>query len=135
MKNSLKRIKISDKIYIIKGSNSKLQVSINGKTKVFSRKQITDYEKGAEKTYPKIDEELGNFQGDKVCKVSEIIGIVSDIFTKKGQYVKKGDLLLSISAMKVENEIISPISGKVVKVYIRKNQKVDEGQKLISIKR
>ena len=60
-------------------------------------------------------------------------GIVSEIFIKEGDSVKKGDKLLVLSAMKMENEIISESEGKIKKILVGVNQKVKEEDILISL--
>ena len=135
MKNLSINIKVAKKKITLTKDNSKLQVSINGKTKAFSKEELNNYRKSAERTYPKVQDDIDSIEVNRVCICSDIVGVISDIFVEKGQYVKKDDLLLSISAMKVENEISSLITGKVSMIYIKKNQKVEEKHKLILIKK
>lgn len=62
---------------------------------------------------------------------SPIAGIVSEIFVKEGDKVKGGDKILLLSAMKMENEIVSEQEGKVKEVKVKKNQQVGSGAILI----
>lgn len=48
-------------------------------------------------------------------------GKVTQIPVKKGDEVKKGDLVLVIEAMKMENHIYAPVDGKVKKVLAKKD--------------
>jgi len=59
-------------------------------------------------------------------------GIVSDIKVKEGQTVQKGDTLLVIEAMKMENPIRSPRGGIVSKIHVSKDQEVPSGAVLVS---
>ncbi len=59
-------------------------------------------------------------------------GIVSEIKVKEGQTVQKGDTLLVIEAMKMENPIRSPRSGIVSKIHVSKDQEVPSGAVLVS---
>lgn len=59
-------------------------------------------------------------------------GIVSEIKIKEGQTVEKGDTLLVIEAMKMENPIRSPRSGIVSKIHVSKDQEVSSGAVLVS---
>lgn len=47
-------------------------------------------------------------------------GTVVEVKINKGDSIKEGDLLLLIEAMKMENEINSPVSGTVLKVAVIK---------------
>ncbi|MFH1657044.1 MAG: acetyl-CoA carboxylase biotin carboxyl carrier protein subunit [bacterium] len=62
---------------------------------------------------------------------SPIAGIVSEIFVEVGSSLKKGDKILLLSAMKMENEIVSERDGKVKEIKITKNQQVKGGEVLI----
>jgi biotin carboxyl carrier protein len=53
-----------------------------------------------------------------------IAGIISEIFVKEGELIKKNKKLVLLSAMKMENEIVSDFQGKVKKVLVKKGQKV-----------
>ena len=61
-------------------------------------------------------------------------GLVTNIYISEGQQVNKGDVIMSIEAMKMENSIISPCNG-VVKVLSKKiGDVVSNGQLLVEIK-
>lgn len=60
-----------------------------------------------------------------------IAGIISEIFVKEGEFVKKDQKVLTLSAMKMENEIVSECSGKVKEILVKKDQEVKEGDILI----
>lgn len=60
-------------------------------------------------------------------------GVVLDIKVSAGQTVKKGDCVVILEAMKMENEIFAPVDGKVASVVASKGQNVDSGATLITI--
>ena len=60
-------------------------------------------------------------------------GVVLDIKVAVGQTVKKGDCVIILEAMKMENEIFAPVDGKVESVVASKGQNVDAGATLITI--
>ncbi|MGN1344357.1 MAG: biotin/lipoyl-containing protein [Traorella sp.] len=66
--------------------------------------------------------------------VAPIQGNVIDVKVKVGDKVKKGDVLLLIEAMKLENEVNSPCDGEVAEVIVSKGQQVTTKQLLIKIK-
>lgn len=69
----------------------------------------------------------------KVEILAPISGIVSEIFKKEGDFVKKGEKILSLLAMKMENEIYAEREGKIQKIFVKKNQSVKKGEKLLEI--
>jgi len=58
-------------------------------------------------------------------------GLILDVVVSEGDEVKKGDKLLVLEAMKMENIIKSPGDGKIKSISVSKGQSVDSGQKLI----
>ncbi len=55
---------------------------------------------------------------------SPIQGQVTNIKVKVGDKVQKGDVLLIIEAMKLENEVVSPFEGQVSEILVTKGQNV-----------
>jgi biotin carboxyl carrier protein len=62
-------------------------------------------------------------------------GKVIDVLVEPGAEVKTGEALLILEAMKMQNEITSPVDGKVVKVYVRQNDVVNKDDLFIEIAR
>ncbi len=60
-----------------------------------------------------------------------IAGVISEIFVKEGDFVKREQKIFFLSTMKMENEIISDFDGKAKEVLVKKNQEVKEGETLI----
>ena len=61
-------------------------------------------------------------------------GKVLDILIEKGQAVAKGDGLLILEAMKMENVIKSPIDGEVKAIKVKNGEPVEKNQILIQFK-
>ena len=59
-------------------------------------------------------------------------GTILDVKVSNGQAVKKGDLLMILEAMKMENEIMAPCDGTVTSV-IAKGTSVQSGTSLCTI--
>lgn len=59
-------------------------------------------------------------------------GMVLDIIVKDGSTVNKGDSLLVLEAMKMENILKSPGEGLVKNIKIKKGDKVEKNQILIT---
>ena len=65
--------------------------------------------------------------------VSPIQGQVTNIKVKPGDKVQKGDVLLIVEAMKLENEVVSPFEGQVVEVLVTKGQNVKAKDVIVTI--
>lgn len=52
-------------------------------------------------------------------------GTILDVKVQNGQRIKKGDLLVILEAMKMENEIYAPCDGTVTSVNVRKGDSVE----------
>ena len=60
-------------------------------------------------------------------------GNILDVKVTAGQSVKKGDVLVILEAMKMENEIQAPCDGKVTGVNVRKGDTVETQALLCTI--
>lgn len=60
-------------------------------------------------------------------------GNILDVKVTAGQSVKKGDVLVILEAMKMENEIQAPCDGKVTGVNVRKGDTVEPQALLCTI--
>ena len=58
-------------------------------------------------------------------------GLVLSIMVRVGDSVKKGQGLMVLEAMKMENIIKSPSDGIVKSIYIKKSDAVEKNQVLI----
>jgi biotin carboxyl carrier protein len=66
--------------------------------------------------------------------LSFIPGTVLDILVRKGQSVKKGDDLVILDAMKMQNIIKCNIDGTIKKTFVNKGDKVSKGTVLLELK-
>lgn len=64
---------------------------------------------------------------------SPLPGVILDVFVREGDMVKKGQKLLMLEAMKMENNIDSDKDGKVVSVKVQRGDSIMEGDILITI--
>jgi acetyl/propionyl-CoA carboxylase alpha subunit len=63
--------------------------------------------------------------------VSPMPGKVIKINVKEGNEVKKGDVLMVVEAMKMENNITAPRAGKVDKIQVKAGDMVDGSKELV----
>lgn len=60
-------------------------------------------------------------------------GLVLDVKVEVGQRVRAGDVLCILEAMKMENEVASPIDGEVTAIHQKKGQAVMGGDPLVTV--
>lgn len=71
-------------------------------------------------------------QAAEVIK-SPMPGKILNILVSEGQTVKKGDTLLILEAMKMENALKAPVDGVVKKIAVTKGTSVEKNQLLIEL--
>ena len=65
--------------------------------------------------------------------LSFIPGTVLNIFIEKGQLVKKGEVLMILDAMKMQNKLKCIMDGKVKSISVNKGDKVSKGTVLLEL--
>ena len=71
--------------------------------------------------------------GEGTPLLSPIQGTVLKINVSEGSTVKKGDVLLVIEAMKLENDIVAPKDGVIKGIKVSKGQNVNSKDQLLII--
>jgi len=71
-------------------------------------------------------------EGEQVT--SPMPGTILDVKVKVGDSVKKGQVLMVLEAMKMENEIMAGTDGQVTSVAVSKGASVGTGDMLLTIK-
>jgi biotin carboxyl carrier protein len=61
-------------------------------------------------------------------------GKIIDVLVREGTTVLRGEPVVILEAMKMQNEIISPVNGMVVKVMAKPNTNVMKDDILVEIK-
>jgi len=72
--------------------------------------------------------------GDGRKVESPIQGAVVAVKVEVGKSVKKGDVLIVVEAMKLENDVVSPFDGVVSEVLVKKGDSVTSKQPVVVIK-
>ena len=76
---------------------------------------------------------MDNLNARKVNEIkAPMPGLVLDIRIAEGDVVKKGDPILVLEAMKMENILKSPTDGTVKKINVKKGIAVEKNQVLIN---
>ncbi len=61
-------------------------------------------------------------------------GNILSVSVKAGDAVKKGQIVMILEAMKMENEILSPVDGTVANVFVQQGATVNSDDALCSIR-
>lgn len=93
------------------------------------------YKIAIEDQFDQLLKQLGmdNLAAAKVQQIkAPMPGLVLNVLVREGDEVRKGDSLLVLEAMKMENMIKSPTDGIIKKIVIKKGDKVEKNEILIS---
>lgn len=108
----------------INNDNKTVELSVNGTKYVV---QLSD-------SYDQLVEQMGltvvTAQKVQIIK-APMPGLVLDIQIEVGKSVEKGETLLILEAMKMENALQAPGEGIVKTIEVKKGQAVEKGQVLI----
>jgi len=66
---------------------------------------------------------------------SPLPGLIVDVKVNAGEKVKAGQVIVTMEAMKMENQIQATIDGTIKKIFVKKGDNVAEGDALIEIAR
>lgn len=101
----------------------KYRVNVNGTVYEVELEEITGAAPAAPAAAPA--------GGEKVC--APMPGNILAVNVSNGSAVKKGDVLMILEAMKMENEIMAPCDGTVTSVSVTKGAAVESGALLCTI--
>jgi biotin carboxyl carrier protein len=60
-------------------------------------------------------------------------GVVLHVNVEEGERVSRGDVLLTLEAMKIEHEIRAGVDGAVLHLHVKKGERVEAGVLLVEI--
>lgn len=63
--------------------------------------------------------------------LAPMAGTILRILVKEGQKVKKGENLIVLEAMKMENEIVADEDGLIRRIWVKENDSVESDQPLL----
>lgn len=71
------------------------------------------------------------FQTEGKTMLAPMAGTILRILVKEGQKVKKGENLIVLEAMKMENEIVADEDGIIRRIWVKENDSVESDQPLL----
>ncbi len=126
--NSSFKVYKSDKIFkveIIEHSGKDIKMKINGQ---LLEVKVSDH---IDKILKKLGMNMNASNQVKEVK-APMPGSILSVVAKEGDSVVKGDQLLILEAMKMENVIKSPGDGVIGKIHIQEKENVEKNQVLVS---
>lgn len=105
------------------------RVKVNGKLFEVELEEIIKTEKKI--TLSKEESPVNEHKGHKVKSFMQ--GTIVDVKVAVGQTVIKGQTLAILETMKMENEIASPVAGRISKIFIAKQSNVENLEVLMII--
>jgi len=117
------------KIYKVKVNGKTYKVELESIDEIVSKEKpkLKEAKKEEKKTIPVTT-------GEGTPILAPIQGVLMDYKVKSGQAVKKGDVLLIIEAMKLENEVCAPRDGIVGELMVSKGKQVNAKDVLLTLK-
>lgn len=143
--SKLYKVKIDDEVFLVEIEEVSQKPVIKYKEKPgkeksedISKKEeqketiITTEKKQISRTYEnkRVEESQKETNGKYIT--SPLPGKVTKVFVQPGTNVKKGDLLIVVEAMKMENEIFSNREGIIKEIFVRPGDMVEAYSKLLS---
>ncbi len=108
-------------------SRNRFRVIINGK------EEIIELSEKAKEVLRKREDEKQSVAREGGEIRAEMSGSIVRVLVKKGERVERGQAVLVLEAMKMENEVTSPYSGVVEEVLVSDGDKVQAGDVLLVI--
>lgn len=77
--------------------------------------------------------ESGNGALDDGWVVAPMPGTVTEIVANVGDTVNRGDVIVILTAMKLENEITAPLAGVIRALQVNEGDNVNNGDRLVQL--
>ena len=118
-------------------SSKTYHIKLNGKVYEVEIEEVKEGQNVAATSTPKEEPQQEVKKAQPVSSGESITapmpGTITNILVKEGDNVKKGQVLAILEAMKMENEITSPVDGLVSKIYTSKSATVNAGDPMLTI--
>ncbi len=111
---------------LISGNHASTAATLNNRILSVDRETMRD------KLTKQLQQDAGS-SASTVTLRAPMPGLVTKVLKKEGSTVSKGDGLMVVEAMKMENELKAPKDGTIVKIYVTEKQKIEKNDNLITI--
>jgi biotin carboxyl carrier protein len=72
-------------------------------------------------------------RGGEGTVIAPMQGLIVKLPVKAGDDVKLGDVVAVLEAMKMQNDIVTTVAGKVREIYVREGEVVTPSQPLLAV--
>lgn len=135
------QMKISGNSYrahVLECSNTHARIEVNGRLYEIEIENDNAYQSPLKPSSPSVPLPLKSPSSPPLTNASSDIkaplpGIIIKVLPNKGDFVKSGDVLFILEAMKMETEIFSPCDGYVQNIHTAENNSVMEGDLLLTL--
>ena len=128
-KNNFSTFSMNDTLYrceIIQRDQNRITVKVNGVEYKFSLESIFSYLRRN-----MLNKDVGAASDNNIR--SQMPGKIVDIFMSEGDLVNEGEPILSLEAMKMQNEINASCNGVIRKIHVVPGQSVMQDELLVEI--
>ncbi|MBO4590535.1 MAG: biotin/lipoyl-binding protein [Bacteroidaceae bacterium] len=130
------KFKIGDKDYeavVVPQEDNKVEVTVNGKAYTVEVERA-EHKAAAPVARPVASAAAAAPQSGSAQMVkAPLPGNITKVLVKAGQAVKAGEVLLTMEAMKMENNVVADFDCTVKKVVVSEGQSVNGGDNLIEV--
>ncbi|MBE8539276.1 biotin/lipoyl-containing protein [Geoglobus acetivorans] len=106
----------------------KFRVNVNGKEEVI---EMVEERRQLQAVEPQVSASPVKAAGGEVK--AEMSGTIVRILKNEGEEIRKGDPVIVLEAMKMENEIVAPSDGRLSKIFVKEGDKVQAGSELFAV--
>lgn len=130
-------LNISDSLYSVIIENASFEVVVELRDGVYNVLMLGDlYEAEVlderQQRMQRASAGFGVAQGEIAVK-SPMPGLIVDVRVKEGESVEKGQSMIVLESMKMENELKAPRAGTIGRVHISKGESVEQNKVLLTL--
>jgi biotin carboxyl carrier protein len=124
-------LEVENNIAILEVNGTRYEVELKSETPTSKTPTLVRADLPIQKRETKIPKSIRSERSSKI--LAPLPGTILNILVEQGGEVKKGDTLLIMEAMKMENKILAEQDGKVEKIYVTSGESVLQDAPLIEI--
>lgn len=113
-------------VEVLSKNQNRYEILLNGISYSFSIETPTSY-----KRLRYLNTKAGSKKNENLA--APMPGKIVEVLTEEGREIRAGEPLLILEAMKMQNEIQAPVSGKVKKIHVKSEQSVLKDDLMIEI--
>ena len=126
------KVKVNKKDYLVEVEEVGSEIPVSSRISGAKKKMESSVKK--ERSSSKKKKPIIAFEPGTKCELkAPLPGVIGDVLVKVGKKVQGGDKVLILEAMKMENAILAPATGKIESISVKKGDAVLGSQLLLTI--